>query len=538
LYNIAKVFRWTLAGGPVALPVLSVEGNHQAGTINNRGTIAGYSGIGPLEDDYRAVRWSAANSLTQLPLPTGFTQAYAYDLNATDAATGSANSPTGVAHALVWNAAGSLTDLGTLGATTAHGLRINDRGEVNGWLDLFLPNFQSFLWTPGLGVVSAGPLTVTAALNNEGELVGRINDAVGSTAFSHAFLFSRARGRVDLHPGGFTASEAYNLNDGGTIVGTAVQATPSVYRQLAYRWSRTGAAVDLNTRLLDVPDGLVALQAYYVSPGGDILANSNAGPVLLRRGGGTDAPVLGPIRVPDDVRPAQPFELVLSFRDRNPADTHAATIDWGDGAGPQTVPVSETAGRGEVHVSHTYPGAGDYTVIARVTDSGGRTTTQYRNISLFPYCVPGITGEGRLAGAPSTATQAPLVFRLAAPLVAVCGNTRPFAFTLNGRVTFKGDKLERIVRNGNTVRLEGTGKVDGQTGYRFTIDATDGNRDGKVDPDRLAIRILRTAAATGTAATAQAASAQKVVLDYGMPTKSQAARGEGVLPNTALRLVE
>ncbi len=143
--------------------------------------------------------------------------------------------------------------------------------------------------------------------------------------------------------------------------------------------------------------------------------------------------------------------------------------------------------------------------------------------------------DARLADAPGAAPRMPLTFRLAAPLVAVCGNTRPFTFALHGRVQFRGDRLERIVRTGNTVRLEGTGKLDGQAGYRFAIDATDGNRDGRVDPDRLAIRIRRSA----SAGAALAAGAQQVVLDYGAPTsKSRASQGEGGLPAAAIHLVE
>ncbi|WP_296946410.1 PKD domain-containing protein [uncultured Massilia sp.] len=529
----AQPFRWTRAGGPVALPVFDPEGNNYPDDMNDRGTIVGFAGIGPLEADYRAVRWSPANALAQLPTPPGFGLSDAVSVNRHDASTGFANDAAGVAHAFVWGAGGSPTDLGTFGAATAHGRSINDGGEVAGQLDLFLPSFQSFLWSPGKGAVRVGLHTVPGALNNAGELVGRVYDP--DTIVEHAFLFTRARGLVDLHPAPFSSSTAEHVNDGGTIVGE-VRGASLAEGQAAYRWSRTGAPVDLNTRLVDKPDGLVLTQALQVSPTGDIVANSNAGLVLLRRGGGGGgAPVLGPIRLPAEVRPGQPFELVLSFRDRDPADTHAATIDWGDGAGPQPVPVSEGAGSGEVRVTHTYPGAGDYTIVAAVTDATGRTTTQYRNLYLFPYCVPGITGEARLADAPGAAPRPALTFRLAAPLVAVCGNTRPFTFALQGRLWFKGDRLERIVRNGNTVRLEGTGKLDGQAGYRFTIDATDGNRDGRVDPDRLAIRIVRPA----PAGAAQAAATQQVVLDYGAVTsKSRALRGEGVLPASAIRLVE
>ncbi|MDM5177399.1 PKD domain-containing protein [Massilia sp. DJPM01] len=102
--------------------------------------------------------------------------------------------------------------------------------------------------------------------------------------------------------------------------------------------------------------------------------NSNAGLVLLRLGGGgTDAPVLGPIRT-GAALPNQPARLTLSFRDRNAYDTHAATIDWGDGSGAQSARVRESRGRGEVSAAHTYAAQGSYQVVVRVSDSGGKAS--------------------------------------------------------------------------------------------------------------------------------------------------------------------
>ena len=130
-------------------------------------------------------------------------------------------------------------------------------------------------------------------------------------------------------------------------------------------------------------------------------------------------------------------------------------------------------------------------------------------------------------------TQATLAFRLAAPLESACGNTQPFTFELQGRVAFTGERLERVSRNGNTVHLEGTGTLDGRPGYRFSIDATDGQHGGAPGTDRLAVRIEDTKPAS--------AGVRLPVLNYGVAnSKLQAVRAsrEGVLPPTALRLVE
>jgi uncharacterized membrane protein len=528
-------FRWSPAAGWTLLPVLSTDWDTFTSAINDRGVIVGASGIGPGEAGFRAVRWSATNSLLQLPTPAGFGESLASDINEYGVSVGSAKNPAGVAHAFIWDAAGHPTDLGTFGATSAYGLVNNNRGEIAGWLDLEQPNFQSFLWSPGKGVVRVGLHTVPGELNNVGELVGRI--FFPDTGIDHAFVFSRARGLVDLHRPPFTSSDASDVNDKGTVVGEVFSNLPGALAQRAYRWSRSGAAVDLNTRLLDPPGGLVVTQALRISPRGDIIANSNAGLVLLRRAGGTDAPVLGPIWIPDVVRPAQPVALTLSFRDRNKGDTHSATVDWGDGSGPQAAAISERMGRGELSAAHTYASAGDYDIVVRVTDSTGRATLQARHINIFQPCVPGIVGEGSLPAAAGSAAQATLVFRLAAPLVSACGNTRPFTFVLQGRVAFKGERLERVSRDGNTVHLEGSGKLNGQPGYRFSIEARDGQHGGGLETDRLAVRIEHADPAGG----ASAASTRPAVLDYGAAANmSETARTsrEGILPPTALRLVD
>ena len=522
-------FRWSLAAGWTMLPGLGASGTTFTDAMNDRGVIVGESYV--VGNGYRAVRWSATNDVARLQTPAGFGESYASDINEHGTSVGTATDPAGAFHAFLWDTAGFPTDLGTFGATEAVGLSINKGGDVAGWLDLYGPNFQSFLWSPGKGGTRVGLHTLPGALNNVGELVGRIYDP--DTGVDHAYVFSRARGLLDLHRTPFTSSDASDVNDRGTVVGEMLSNIPGAYAHRAYRWSRSGEAVDLNTRLVDPPGGLVVTQALKISPKGDIIANSNAGLVLLRRSGGTDAPVLGPIRIPDMVRPAEPIALTLSFRDRNKGDVHSATVDWGDGGGPQTAALSERAGNGELSASHTYAGAGDYNIVVRVTDSTDRTTVQARRVNIFQPCVSGIVGEGSLPAVAVRDAQTTMVFRLAAPLVSACGNTRPFTFVLQGRVAFTGERLERVSRDGNIIHLEGSGTLDGKPGYRFSIDARDGQHGGALEADRLTVRI-RHIDQVG-------AGVRSHMLNYGVANdKSAAARPspEGMLPPTALRLVE
>jgi uncharacterized membrane protein len=545
---IFEAYRWTSGSGMTTLPPLAAGGGAWVGGINNRGDIVGLGVVpGAPSESYQAVRWTPSNVLASLA-PAGFTASSAGDVNDASNTAGYAVAADGRAHAFVWNAYNRAFDLGTMGGTSAVAHLINERGDVAGQVSTDLPagdtHFQGFLWSNRLGRVrfgEPGTGTVIHALNELGEVAGRV--VYDSGASTHAFFYSRSRGLVDLHAAPHASSIANDLN-GDTVVGWMGGGTEPTR---AYRWRAGSAPVDLNSRLVNKPAGLVLHEAVAISPAGDILAQSNAGLVMLRACAcGTDAPVLGPILGPE-AQLNEAWTISLGFRDRNAADTHSATIDWGDGSPVQTVSVTESGGQGSISATHTYTEQGDFMVTVSITDSTGRTTQVTREEIILVLGGPGLSGAGMLPGAApamddarARAAKTSLRFVLAAPLAAPANPGQGFGFHLRGAMHFSAERLDQLTRQGDTVRLEGTGRLNGQAGYRFAVEATDGEAGAPGASDRLAVRITRVPTHAGgqeLVALEVNANARPQVPVASQARGSASARAAGVvLPGTAIRL--
>jgi hypothetical protein len=488
--------RWSAARGRVVLPSLNASEYASLDAINKHGQIAGLSATSSDNSSVRAVRWTSANRLSSLPGVTGFIPGAAYGINDLDTIVGSGSAVNGGTTTLVWNADGRPTNLGTFGARSAYGIRINNQGDILGWRIVDAATRGFFLSSPGKSAVSINAAYPTT-LNEAGEVIGAVRGP--TTNEFRAFRYSRMRGVLSLHPAGMFTSEANALNDEGVSVGLVRSGMLDEGR--AYRWSRTGVATDLNLRLHNPPSGLVVTEGLGIAANGDILAQSNAGLVFLRRdGSGTDAPVLGPIQIPA-LRENELARLTLSFRDRNARDTHTATIDWGDGSGPLPAAVRERNGAGTVLAEHKFGVAGDYRVTVIVTDSARRRTTMSASVRVGFNDGAHLVGEGMLqsAVAPGSGVYSPATrtaFRLAAPLALKTGFGTPFVFRLMGSTSFNGETLDRITLDGNRVRLEGTGQLANRPGYRFVIDAVAGEGAASASASRMAVRIEEADAAS------------------------------------------
>jgi hypothetical protein len=478
---------WTPAGGLRTVP--GALGG-QVWDINDRNQIAGQvpvSGLGA-----RAVRFDPDATLLPLgPLPFSLSEARA--INGAALAGGHADAADGSIHATVWNAAGAVTDLGTVGGQSAFTLFVNARGEAAGRANDAAGEHEiGFFWSRSGGMTPVGAqdggARLVAGLNDIGQLVG----ITGTPAGIAAYQWSRARGLVPLPRAGAPESDVFDINNRGEMVGSLLR--PAGARAVLWRGLTT--PVDLNSRLHRVPAGLVLQAGAAINEAGVILAYSNAGLVMLRPGKiGTDAPVLGPVvGLPDSVTVGAEVRATLGFIDKAPGQTHSAVADWGDGCASPSPLVREAWGRGEVGLQHSFCAPGFQTLVLRVTDSAGRSTETRRQVLVNAPGLAALSGRGTLAGAAARAL--PLQFTLWAPL-----DARPEAASakavravvaLQGPFGFRSDGVSSVTRNGARVRLEGNGRYNGRAGHRFVVEAVDG--DGKA-AGRMRVRISHREAA-------------------------------------------
>ena len=482
-------FTWTVARGmrPVPGALSSLVWG-----INDHNQIVG--NVGAAGVSARAARFEPNGTVTALgPLPFSLSEGLA--INNAGVTGGYADHADGTIHASMWDARGRVTDLGTLGGQHAFSRLVNERGEAAGSTDDAGANEIGFFWSPRGGPVLTGARNggsrLVAGLNDRGEVVG-LTAAAGTTI---AYYWSRGRGLVPLPRAGAPESDVFDINNRSEMVG-------GVWCADGWRatlWRGLAAPVDLNGRLHRIPAGLVLERAVAINEAGTILATSNAGLVMLRPGtSGTDAPVLGPLTgLPGSASVGQEARATIGFIDNAPNQAHTATVDWGDSCASPAALVREANGRGEVTLTHRFCAPGFHTVVLRVADSGGRTTEARKQVLVDEPGLAAVSGRGKLAGAGAAGARrsVPLQFTLWAPLGKTglagkgAGNTAgKAALVLQGPFGFRSDSVAVTAREGATLRVEGTGRYNGRAGYRFQLDAADGDnaRGGR---DHMRVRI-------------------------------------------------
>jgi len=381
--NDYRAFSWTAARGVRVLPrntTVSGPAGGSALAVNNRNQVAGsvraQVGIYPL-----AARWDPDGSLTHLPPLTART-ARAHAINDSGMAVGEAEVNLHDNHAMVWSPDGTVTDLGTFGGTFSVAHHVNAAGQVLG--HFYKDDSKiGFLWSRKQGMVqigSSGGYRNVTALNDAGEVAGSNVTISGSApSIQRPFLWSMRTGLRPLPLGGATHGEVLALNNRREMVGLVDRspADSDFSSRRAVYWNGVSAPVDLNTRLYRAPAGLVLYAARAINDSGTILAESNAGLVMLRPGReGTPAPVLGPIMGAADgvVALGATADFMVDFVDSAIAESHLATASVNDGC-PQPFPsLRERRGQGDVSLRHTFCRAGYVTLKVKVTDRAGNAT--------------------------------------------------------------------------------------------------------------------------------------------------------------------
>ena len=180
--------------------------NSSAEAISNNGLIAGIAqNTGGFSNAF-VYTGSAMQSIGTLPLGES---SRAYGINNAGAVTGDSRVgpvtfPEFQNHAFLYSG-GSMTDLGTFGSSYSLGTSINDYGQVVGWSGYAQNANHAFLYSgTGMGMLDLGTFgggvgsSIAYDINNGGQVVGYSDMPVSGNLEDRAFLYEGG-GLIDLN---------------------------------------------------------------------------------------------------------------------------------------------------------------------------------------------------------------------------------------------------------------------------------------------------------------------------------------------------
>jgi probable HAF family extracellular repeat protein len=497
-------FIWSRRAGLRDLGLLPGTTELRDPSINNRGEIAATASGDPLPYP-RAVRWSRTGGIEDLGALAGGADAISYARAINDAGmiVGNSLTPSNDYHAFAWTRATGMVDIDTLGTHYSDPVGVSANGLVAGNFFVLPDNFTHvFAWTRATGMrdlgAGGGAGTWMTAMSRGGRVAGAI---VAADFSQHALTWTPETGLEHLGTLGGSGSNANAANDRGQVVGAAATTGDAAYH--AFVWTHREGMVDLNTRLLRAPAGLELYSGIAIADNGAIVADSNAGLVLLvPAGSGGWRHVAGPIASPDTVRTGAALDATVGFAaaDETPqAGPYRVTWSWGDGSADQPGAASVRGNAGTASARHVYTLPGIYTVTATIVDASGRRATTGRRI-VANDASGGAVGAGSFA-APAVAAGNRIVPGGRASFAFVARSAPQargqLAFKL-GNLDFRGTADGPAVVRGQQASLAGSGTLNGQGRYRFALTTAAGaGTAGASQPARVALRITHADPKTG-----------------------------------------
>ena len=492
--GLYHAFRWSPSAGMLDLGTLPGMEESGAAGINAQGQVAGSASA--TFQFPKAFFWSEAVGMLDLgSLAGGPTVAQA--INGSGIVVGYSDAVDGNAHAFTWSAAAGMADLGTLGGISSLATLVNNAGQVAG--DALVNNasgsfFHGFVWDQANGMVDIGTLnglgSFVLALNASGQVAG-VSDK--DELFQHAIWWSRAHGLVDLGTLGGASSRALGINRDGAVVGLSnTAAGQDVYH--GFVWTRAQGLIDLNARLRNAPAGLVVTEGLAISDSGAIVANSNAGLVLLTPGAsGNGAPVVGPITTGGPVVAGARTAFAANFTDQNRTDTHTATWFWGDTCTQAAGSVAERDGVGTASGEHVFCRTGVYPVALTVTDNTGLSAKVARDVVVVPASGAAVAGGGWFHS-PQGAYRKQRLHAGRASFSFVSAATTPGAGPMTLKfhfadMDFRSAGYDSLSVAGTRAQYQGSGTLNGKGHYKFLLTAVDGSSSKAVRDSRLRLKI-------------------------------------------------
>jgi probable HAF family extracellular repeat protein len=264
-----------ITGWPAEDPVLWKNGQ-----IINLGSLGGYEG-----QSGRANSNGQVTGFTTNVVPDPFSIIYFFFAGFSNGTQ---------TRAFLWDERSGMQDIGTLGGPDAVAALINERGQIAGASytndipnpTTGIPTQDPFLWENGT-MTDLGSLGGTSAfsegLNNRGQVVGQSNLAGDQTA--HPFLWDKGT-LTDLGTLGGPCGDSAGINEDDAVVGLAdIAGVPCGVQSHAFLWTSKTGMTDLGTVGADCFSGAFGINNKNQVVGQSISCDGNAAEAFLWENG-------------------------------------------------------------------------------------------------------------------------------------------------------------------------------------------------------------------------------------------------------------